>query len=216
MILVGQYDSPFVRRVAITMNCYGLSFERRVLSVFADFDEMLKVNPLGKVPVLELDNGELIFDSRLIIDYLDRLIPEKNRLVPSEPESRMQVLRVEAVALGLAEKSYERGLEFARRNQDKIDIVWADRLKKQVVSALSWLESQAPDPWFCGDKMTQADITGAVALTFLREKQQVRINQGDYPCLEALCNRCEALPVFKASAYSAKEAAQSGWTPRNL
>ena len=77
MILVGQYDSPFVRRVAITMNFYGLSFERRVLSVFTDFDEMLKVNPLGKVPVLELDNGELLFDSRLIIDYLDRLVPEE-------------------------------------------------------------------------------------------------------------------------------------------
>ena len=58
MILVGQYDSPFVRRVAVTMNFYRMPFERQVLSVFSDFDAMLLINPLGKVPVLQLDNGE--------------------------------------------------------------------------------------------------------------------------------------------------------------
>ncbi len=74
MILVGQFDSPFVRRVAITMNHYGLPFERKILSVFTDFEKMLAVNPLGKVPALQLDDGEYIFDSRMIIDYLDPVV----------------------------------------------------------------------------------------------------------------------------------------------
>ncbi len=216
MILVGQFDSPFVRRVAITMNHYGLSFERKILSVFTDFEKMLAINPLGKVPALQLDDGEYIFDSRMIIDYLDRLFPEEIRLIPSNPEYRIQVLRTEAIALGLAEKCYERGIEFSRRHPDKIDLNWAERLQRQIVSALFWLESQNPAPWLCGEVITQADISCAVAYTFLREKQQIKISPGAYPALEAHCNRCEALPEFKMSAYSAKEAAQSGWKPPDL
>jgi len=198
------------------MNHYGLPFERKILSVFTDFEKMLAVNPLGKVPVLQLDDGEYIFDSRMIIDYLDRLVPEALRLIPSNPGFRIQVLRAEAITLGLAEKCYERGIEFSRRNPDKIDLVWAERLQKQILSALGWLESQDPDPWLCGEVITQADISCAVAYTFLREKQQVKITPGDYPALEAHCNHCEALPVFKSSAYSAEEAARSGWKPPDL
>ena len=113
MILVGQYDSPFVRRVAVTMNIYTMPFERRVLSVFTDFEAMLAVNPLGKVPVLQLEDGELLYDSRAILDYLDGLVPVEKRLVPAGEPHRRRILRIEAVALGLAEKLYERGVEFA-------------------------------------------------------------------------------------------------------
>ena len=216
MILIGQFDSPFVRRTAVTMNYYGIPFERKVLSVFADFDEMLKQNPLGKVPALELDNGEYIFDSRMIIDYVERLVPEEERLIPTDPEQRRQVLRVEAISLGLAEKSYERGIEYARRHPDKIDLDWAERLKRQIVSALTWLESLQPDRWLYSDNMTQADITCAVALTYLRKKQQISLSQGDFPALDRHCDYCESLPAFKSSAYSASEASSSGWKPRDL
>lgn len=198
------------------MNHYGLPFERKILSVFTDFEKMLAVNPLGKVPALQLDNGEYIFDSRMIIDYLDRLVPEALRLIPSTPEYRIKVLRTEAIALGLAEKCYERGIEFSRRHPDKIDLDWAERFQKQIVSALGWLDSQNPDPWLCGEVITQADISSAVAYTFLREKQQIKIAQGTYPALDAHCDHCEALPAFKSSAYSAEEAARSGWKPPDL
>ena len=216
MILIGQFDSPFVRRTAVTMNYYGIPFERRILSVFTDFDEMLKQNPLGKVPALELDDGEHIFDSRMIIDFVERLVPEEERLIPSDPEARVRVLRVEAISLGLAEKCYERGIEFARRQPDKIDQDWSERLKRQILSALTWLESLRPDPWLCGDRMTQADITCAVAFTYLREKQQVTISRGDFSALDEHCDYCEALPAFERSAYSASEAARSGWRSSNL
>ena len=216
MILVGQYDSPFVRRVAITLNLYGMPFERKVLSVFTDFESMLAINPLGRVPVLELDDGERLFDSRMILDYLDGLVGVERSLVPCKLPDRIRVLSVEAVALGLAEKSYERGIEFARRDPEKVDIRWAERLKRQILSALSWLEALQPSPRFCGNKLTRADITCAVAFTFLREKQQITLVPGVYPMLEAHCTCCEGLPAFKASPYSATEAASSGWRPRKL
>ena len=197
------------------MNHYGIPFERKVLSVFTDFDEMLHENPLGKVPTLVLDSGTHIFDSRMIIDYVERQVPEENRLIPSNTEQRINVLRAEAVALGLAEKSYERGIEFARRQPDKVDEVWAERLKKQIVSALTWLEALNPGPWLFGEKMTQADITCATAFTFLRKKQQISLSRGNFPSLDRHCDYCEALLAFKASPYSESEASKSGWKPRD-
>lgn len=71
MILVGQMDSPFLRRVAVTMNFYGIPFERQSLSVFADQKALGAINPLGKVPALVLDDDEVLFDSQMILDYLD-------------------------------------------------------------------------------------------------------------------------------------------------
>ncbi len=215
MILVGQFDSPFVRRTAVAMNHHGIAFERKLLSVFKDFDEMLEYNPLGKVPVVVLDNGESIFDSRMIIDHIEQGASADKRLFPLEPEARRNVMRIEAVAIGLAEKAYERGIEYARRNPDKIDEAWSERLKKQIFSALHWLEALKPDPWICGDSLTQADITCAIAMTYIREKQQVSLSKGDFPKLDAHCDYCESLPVFKASAYSAAEADSSGWLPRS-
>ncbi|MEM7561616.1 MAG: glutathione S-transferase family protein [Pseudomonadota bacterium] len=215
MILIGQFDSPFVRRTAVTMNHYGIPFERKVLSVFSDFDDMLKENPLGKVPALVLDNGEYLFDSRMIIDYVERLVPIEERLTPDSPEARRRVLRAEAISLGLAEKCYERGIEYARRQPDKIDEIWAERLQRQIISSLRWLEALQADPWLCEARISQADITCAVAFTYLREKQQITLSRGDFPGLDRHCDFCEALPAFKSSPYSATEASNSGWLPRH-
>ncbi len=213
MILIGQYDSPFVRRVAIALNHHGIVFERRVLSVFADFDEMLEINPLGKVPVVELDGGERLFDSRAILDYVDGLVGPQARLVPSAEPHRREVLRVDAIALGLAEKLYERGIEFVRKARGSADPVWTERLKRQIQSATSWLEAQRPLPFFCGDRLSLADISTAVAFTFLKEKQSALFSAGAYPLLEAHCDFFERLHPFSASPYSAKEASDSGWFP---
>jgi glutathione S-transferase len=172
MILVGQYDSPFVRRVAVTLHCYDLPFERRVLSVFADFDAMLTINPLGKVPVLELDGGERLFDSRAILDYLDSLVAPDQRLTPAGEPARRAALRIDAVATGLAEKLYERGYEFARRDPAKRDPAIVARVERQIDSALSWLEKLAPSPWLFGDRMSRADVTAAIAFTYLAEKHR--------------------------------------------
>jgi glutathione S-transferase len=212
-VLVGQYDSPFVRRVAVALHHYGVAFERRILSTFTDFGTMLELGPLGKVPVFLLTDGEHLWDSRAILDFLHGQAPPERLLLPREEPARRQVLRVEAVALGLAEKAYERGLEFARRAAGTQDPVWIARLERQIASALAWLEAQRPAPFLCVGTFSTADVTAAVAFTFIREKWPRLVSSGAYPALEMHCAGCESMPAFQAARYSATEAARSGWRP---
>ena len=211
MILVGQYDSPFVRRVAVTLHLDGLPFERQVLSVFRDFDAVLRINPLGKVPTLLLPCGEHLFDSRAILDHLDLLVPPAARLLPGEEPGRRHVLQAEAVALGLCEKLYERGFELGRRAPARQDPTVLERVERQIKSALGWLEVLRPAPWLVGERLTRADVTAAIAMTYLREKHPSLADPGEAPGLHALCDRCEAMEPFQHAGYSETEAARSGW-----
>ena len=213
MILVGQFDSPFVRRAAIALNHYGMPFERRILSVFQDFDAMLALNPLGKVPVLILRDGGYLYDSRAIIEYLEGVADPDRRLTPTEEASRREMLRLEAVGVGLAEKAYERGLEFARRSPGTQDPLWVGRLERQIKSALQWLEAAANSEWLVGGKITRADLAAAVAATYVAEKLPQLFDSTRFPQLDAHRQRCESLPTFSAAAYSATEAMATGWRP---
>lgn len=213
MILIGQYDSPFVRRVAVTMNFYRMPFERQVLSVFRDFDAVLAMNPLGRVPVLQLDDGERLFDSRAILDHLDGLVAPGERMAPADGPERRHVLRIEAVALGLTEKLYERAFESARRDPSKRDPNIVARVERQIDSALTWLEALAPSPWLFGQHASRADVTAAIAMTYLKEKQPHLLAQRERTTLDAHCRRCEDLAEFRSAAYSAAEASRSGWRP---
>ena len=214
-VLVGQYDSPFVRRVAVVLHYYGVPFSRRVLSTFANFDTMLELGPLGKVPVLVLGDGERLWDSRAILDFLHGQASPEQSLLPREEPRRRQVLRVEAAAVGLAEKAYERGIEFARRQPGTQDPVWTARLERQIASTLVWLEAQRPDPFLVRPAFSVADITTAVALTYIKEKWPQLLPPGAFPALEMHRTACEAMPAFRAAPYSAEEAAQSGWRPES-
>ena len=202
MILVGQYDSPFVRRVAVSMHHYRVPYERRVLSVYGDFDEMRGIHPLGKVPVLQLDDGELIYDSSLILDYLDERAGPEAALVPADGPKRRAVQRLVAIGLGLAEKSVEYRAETFRRAADKQEPELATRLALQIEAALGWLEPRAEKTWLHGDRPTQADITAAVAVTNLLGKIPAFMPAGRYPNLEALTDRAEALDCFQAAPFS--------------
>jgi glutathione S-transferase len=197
----------------VTLHCYEIPFERRVLSVFTDFDVMLTINPLGKVPVLQLDDGERLFDSRAILDYLDSLVAPDQRLAPSSEPLRRAVLRIDSVATGLAEKLYERGYEFARREPAKRDPAIVARVERQIDSALLWLERLAPSPWLLGDQMSRADVTTAIAFTYMIEKHPSFLDKRPSPVLDAHCRYCEALSQFARASYSASEAERSGWYP---
>ena len=168
---------------------------------------------MGKVPVLELDDADCLFDSRIICDYLEGLAASDCRLLPCDDSELRLMLRIEAVAIGLAEKCYERGIEYARRDPDKIDPAWSERLRLQISSALSWLEACSPSPFFLKSGITRADISCAIAFTFLQHKQQIMLEPGTYPKLEEHCQYCESMPQFQAAQYSTSEATQSGWQP---
>jgi glutathione S-transferase len=92
MILLGQYDSPFTRRVAVSMHMLGLAFERDTSSVFADADAVRRLNPLGRIPVLVLDDGEVLIDSGAILDHLDERVGPDRALTPPTGSARRREL----------------------------------------------------------------------------------------------------------------------------
>src|ERR1700740_2043591 len=98
MILIGQYDSPFVRRVGIALALYGLPFEHRPWSAFDDADKIRVYNPLVRVPTLVLDDGELLIESHNMLDYLDSLVPADRAMFPAAQPARRQALKVAALA----------------------------------------------------------------------------------------------------------------------
>ena len=105
MILIGQYDSPFVRRVGITLRLYELRFDHKPWSVFGDFEKIRPYNPLLRVPTLVLDDGTALIDSASILDYLDGQVPAARALFPRQEPARHRALRVAALATGMAEKA---------------------------------------------------------------------------------------------------------------
>src|SRR5579864_5561457 len=101
---VGQYDSPFVRRVAVSLRVLGLAYRHDTRSVFADFDAMRSVNPLGRIPSLVLDDGETLIDSAAILDWLDQSVGPARALVPAAGAARRHALRRIALATGAIDK----------------------------------------------------------------------------------------------------------------
>ncbi|MDX8355638.1 glutathione S-transferase family protein [Cognatiyoonia sp. IB215182] len=213
MILVGQFDSPFVRRVAIALHHYGHPFERRVLSVFKDFDEMLAINPMGKVPSLILDDGETLFDSRAIIEYLDETAPAERRLAPYQQPERRRVLQIEVVGVTLAEKIYERGIEHNRRAPGTSDPIWRRRLEQQIGSTCEWLEDRLSGDWFFEEGFSRADLAVAVAMQYLERVLPMLESTVRYPRLHAHRLCCESREAFAAVRDARDEALGSGWTP---
>lgn len=203
MILVGQLDSPFVRRVAIALHHYRLPFERRVISAYDDFDALLALNPLGTVPALQLEDGTVLTESHLILDHLDRLAGPQRALLPADPEPRARLLAHLAVAVGLAEKAVSFRTETVRRPAAKQVTPHVDRLRVQIAATLGWLEAHTRrDGFIAGDALTHADIASAVAMTFIANKNPEHLAPEDaYPRLLAHRERCEALDAFAAAPF---------------
>ena len=198
--LVGQYDSPFLRRVAVTMHHYGIPYERKVLSVFRNADQVAEINPLIKVPVLILPDGERIFDSQMILDYLDEEAGPDKALTPARGKERRAVLRAVTIGWGLAEKSVSLSID-KNMHPNAPSLQWRHRVRHQIKLALEWLEREAKAPWFMGEALTQADITAAAALDHLGNKHPGELNWDSHPKLRAIYDRAIALPAFQAVPF---------------
>jgi glutathione S-transferase len=199
MKLVGQLDSPFVRRAAVSLLHYGMEFDLVSLSVFDDFDEILSMNPLGRVPFLILDSGEVILNSQSIIEFGEATADR--RLLPRDEPHRSMVQRIDDVAVGLMEKSVELRTETVHKITEARDVAWKKRLERQIDSCLTWLERLEPSQWFYADQMTRADVSVAIGFTNLAHKFPALVPAGRYPRLAQHCKNAEALPLFSAAAF---------------
>jgi glutathione S-transferase len=196
MELIGQFDSPFARRIGITMRLYDLPFAHNRWSVFGNADELSQVNPLIRVPTLVLDDGEALIETSAIIDYLDCLVPAEKRLLPQTNPLRMQALKVVSMASGVSDMAVR--LFYEQQLHATPSEVFVTRITKQLEGALAWLESeraaQTGETWF--DALTQADIAVTCSLRHLREAHPALASKGRYPALDRHCAVHEAQQVF--------------------
>ena len=197
MILIGQYDSPFVRRTAIALRLYGLPFEHQPWSTFGDADKIAPYNPLRRVPTLVLDGGEALIESTAILDYLDELVGPEKAMIAESGEARRRALKICALATGLGDKAvsliYERVL---RKDQLKL---WVERCEAQISGVLDVLEKEraaVATPYWFGERIGHADIAVACVLRFTGEAHPALFD-ARYPALKAHAAHCEALPPFQ-------------------
>lgn len=199
MILIGQYDSPFVRRVAIALRLLGHSYEHKPWSVFGDAEKIAAYNPLMRVPTLVMDDGEVVIESAAILDALDQMAGAK-AMMPASGDLRREAQRVCALATGLADKAVSLGYE--RHVHKRETESWVERCLSQIAGALGQLEASrtqhSKTEWWFGAAIGHADITVACALRFLGDAHAGLFDLSEgWPMLAAHAAKCEALQPFR-------------------
>jgi glutathione S-transferase len=196
VILVGQYDSPYVRRVAVSLRVLGLEYKHDTRSVFADFDAMREINPLGLIPSLVLPDGEVLIDSAAILDWLDQTAGPGQAMVPPAGPERRRALRLIALATGAIDKvgaaAYERIIRPAALRWPE----WMERCRTQGAGAIATLGAES---WPDGAPLDQAQITTTCMVRYVQMADPELLPPGRHPTLDALSERCEALPEFRAT-----------------
>jgi glutathione S-transferase len=198
MFLIGQYDSPFVRRVAIALRLYGLAFEHKPWSTFGDADKIAPDNLLRRVPTLMLDDGEALIESSFILDHLDELVGPDKAMLPRAGAERRRHLRICALASGLGDKAVSLVYERVLRKEQLA--LWVARCEAQINDVLSVLEDQRakmPTPYFLGERIGHSDVIVACVLRLTREAHPQLFEPACYPALAAHAERCEALAPFR-------------------
>jgi glutathione S-transferase len=196
MILVGQYDSPYVRRVAVSLRLLGFAYEHDTRSVFADFDAMRQINPLGRIPSLVLDDGDVLIDSAAILDWIDQTVGVERALVPPAGPERRRTLHRIALATGAIDKVGAAEAERIMRPAASRWNEWITRCRVQGDGAIAAL---AAEHWSDGAAFDQAQITTACMIHYVRMADPELLPRGRYAALDALSDRCEARPEFRAT-----------------
>jgi glutathione S-transferase len=201
MILIGMLDSPYVRRCAVSMKLMEVPFEHRSVSVFRHFDEFRAINPVVKAPSLICDDGTVLMDSTLIVDYLEHVVAPQKRLMPAAAAERVEALRLVGLALAACEKCVQIVYEKEQRPVDKRHDPWRLRVEGQANAAFRELEraAQKPTPWLQGEKFSAADVAVACAWRFGQYYDAAEVPAANYPALVAYSKRAEALPEFAST-----------------
>jgi len=204
MRLIGMLDSPFVRRTAIALQLLEIPFEHDPLSVFSTYEQFRHFNPVVKAPTLVCDDGLVLMDSGLIIDYLEALAGRS--LWPAELAQRARALRMTGLALAACEKVMQIVYELNLRPSGKQHAPWLDRVRAQMREALAALDHEiARHPLASETRtLTQAGLSAAIAWRFMQIKLQTPVADAVCPALAAHAARCEALPAFVSTPADEK------------
>ncbi len=198
MILIGQYDSPFVRRVGIALTLYGLPFEHRPWSTFGEADLLRPINPLTRVPTLIAD-GVALTDSHVILAEIDARLPPERVLMPRDPHTALAARRIIGLATGLADLAVS--LFYELLLHESASEALAGRRRRQILDTVAAIETDAASRPYAAlfeSRIGHADIALACALRFLREAHPRLVLQDTAPGLAARCEALEAQAPFRA------------------
>ena len=199
MKLIGMLDSPYVRRCAISMKLMDIRFEHQAVSVFRHFDRFRTINPVVKAPSLVCDDGTVLMDSTLIVDYLETCVEPGRALMPAASPARREALRLVGLAMAACEKCVQ--IVYEKEQRAVADAKWMDRVVGQANTAFAELEKAAAKarPWLQGEELNAADVAVAVAWRFGQYYDSAEVPASKYPALVAYSARAEALPEFSST-----------------
>jgi glutathione S-transferase len=201
MQLIGMLDSPYVRRVAVSMKLMGIPFEHQSVSVFRHFERFREINPVVKAPTLVCDDGTVLMDSTLILDYLEGLVAPERRLMPAGGKARLEALRLTGLALAACDKGVTLIYERERRPEEKFHEPWYERSLGQALAAYSALEDAVgrASPWLQGEGPNAADVVTAVAWRFGQHYNAELVPAWKFPALARFSAQAEELPAFSST-----------------
>ncbi|OOG39885.1 glutathione S-transferase [Polaromonas sp. A23] len=205
MQLIGMLDSPYVRRVAVSLQLLGLPFEHRSISVFRTFEQFREINPVVKAPSLVCDDGTVLMDSTLIIDYAESLAAPGKSLVREKAAERQHILRLTGLALAACEKSVQIIYERDLRPADKQHAPWLSRVTGQLLAAYDALESECRLKPLAHESLTidQGGVSVAVAWHFTQMMLSEVVPAAAFPALQAFSAKAEKLKEFAAAPHGA-------------
>ncbi|MBV8125807.1 MAG: glutathione S-transferase [Burkholderiaceae bacterium] len=202
MKLIGMLDSPYVRRVAISLQLLGLPFEHQSLSVFRTFDQFRRINPVVKAPTLVCDDGEVLMDSTLILQHAE-LLARPRSLMTADPRAHQHALRLIGLALAACEKAVQIVYERNLRPAEKLHEPWVERVSGQLHAAFAALEAELARRPLEADRGTisQAGVSVAVAWAFTQQMLPGLVTADQHPGLAKFSAQAEALPEFRAAPH---------------
>lgn len=197
MKLIGMLDSPYVRRVAISLEMLGVPFEHEAVSVFSTFEKFQSINPVVKAPTLVCDDGELIMDSSLILQFIEATKPCSVSLWARVPADLQHEFRAVSLALAACEKSAQLVYERSLRPPSAQYEPWITRVSGQLLAAYAALEKEIQSrPLAFREIRKHEVITAAVVWQFTQSMLSDLVPAENHPGLVALSRHMEAQPEF--------------------
>lgn len=205
LILVGWYRSPYARRVAVSMQHYGLDYEHRPITAWDRYDDVAEFNPIVKVPVLITEDGMAIPESSSILDYLDCRVGPERSLTPPPSPLRDSARLITATALSVIDKARELRYEVHLRPAELRYEPFIERWSRQIGAAIAALDRQVGTEFAAGERFTQADVTLGIMYDMVSRMHPELLPTDRYTKLDALHVRYGARPEFQATALEAPE-----------